>query len=190
VGQFIFRTVDATWQSVEANSHELAFLLSTSTHRVQTTIEVGKFRTWGDLQRYLTEADEVFGQILQKVTPKRSYPRATKTDAKMYHLLPINFHMSLNISIPPADSRFWLGIDGLNPSTLLSGAPLRILDHIAQTLNGVWLQCFCDFPNGSDRQPLPLTLLNSVADLEALAAAYAVNDDRQVKPTETRFVYC
>jgi hypothetical protein len=190
VGRFIVCTVDATWQSVEANSHKLASLLSTSTHRVQTTIEVGKLRTWRDLQRYLTEADEVFGQILQKVTPKRTYPRATKTDVKLYHLFPINFHMSLNISIPPADSCFWLDIDGLNSSTLLPGAPLRILDRLSQTLNGVWLQCFCDFPNGPDGQPLPLALLNSVADLEALAAAYAANDDRLVKPTETRFVYC
>jgi hypothetical protein len=132
----------------------------------------------------------VFEQTLQKVTPKKTYPRATKTDAKLYHLLLSKFHMSLNISIPLAESCFWLGIDGLNPSTLLPGAPLRILDRLSQTLNGVWLQCFCDFPNGPDRQPLPLALLNSVADLEALAAAYAVNDDRLVKPTETRFVYC
>jgi hypothetical protein len=63
-GRFIFRTIDATWQSVEANSHELAFLLSTSTHGDLTTIEVGKLRTRGDLGRYLTDADEVFGQIL------------------------------------------------------------------------------------------------------------------------------
>jgi hypothetical protein len=189
VQRFIFKSVDGTWQSLEANSHELAFLLRTTVHRDHTTVEVGKLRTWEDLGPNLVKADELFRKVMAGETLERTYRLATRTNARRYHLLPIDFGMSLYISIPPAEKCFRLGMNGVNPRLLLPEDPLRILDEFSQTLDGVWFQCFCDFPNGPNGQPLPVELLNEVADPEALAAAYAVNGDRPVGATHTRFVY-
>jgi hypothetical protein len=120
---------------------------------------------------------------------RKTLSLAMHYSAKRYHLLPINFNLDAYISVPPAVSFFELRIDGVPYQTLKAGDPVRILDPASQTLNGVWVQCFCEFPDQNGR-PLPLELLHQEANREALAANYTVNANRRRQEGHSRFVYC
>ncbi|GAQ91266.1 hypothetical protein KFL_007540040 [Klebsormidium nitens] len=171
-----------------------------------TLSRVGDLRTKEDMEKFRSNLDKLttemdtLGEVLSKEKLNGHKAPVLDPGQKVFHTLPIYFSLGLRIFLPPVptpDGKYFKFTrweiprqHAVDPKTLTPGDPLFVIDDSNNRFAGVWFTAFCDFPDLPDGGgPCPVDLLHSASDIDAMAAAFAVDGTKPVPANNTRFIF-